>query len=255
MPQLTVPQLETWRKTFEERRDIAARHGAHYLAFFGPDKSSIYPEYLPDWMQRETPLSNLDLLQEYMAQNSSVVLLDLRPALIEGKKGGLTYLRSNSHWNNFGAFIAYQVIAAKIQTWFPNFRPMTQDEILFETRPRNEKDLEAEIDIAYYKSALIEDARPRRWHAKKLADKIEGVSFKDDVGVSVIENEDKSLPTLVCFHDSFGWGLAPFLSNSFSRVVYVRKPTFSEEIIAHEKPDLVISLRVERMLAPVAPTN
>ncbi len=254
VPLLTEPELETWRKTFEERRDIAARHGARYLAFFGPDKSSIYPEYLPDWMQRETPVSNLDLLHDYMAKHSDVPLVDLRPALIEGKQGGLTYLRSNSHWNAFGAFVAYQVIAAEIPPWFPNFRPMTQDQILFETRPRNEKDLEAEIDIDYYKSALIEDARPRRWKAKKLGDKIEGVTFKEDVGVSVIEHEDKSLPTLVCFHDSFGWGLAPFLSNCFSRVVYVRKPSFSEEIIAHEKPDLVISIRVERLLAPVAPS-
>lgn len=254
VPLLSEGALETWRKTFEERRAVSARYGAGFLAFFGPDKSSIYPEYLPGWMHRETPESNLDLLHAYMAGHSDVRLLDLRPALIEGKQGGLTYLRSNSHWNGFGAFVAYQQIAAEIEALLPSYKPMTQADILFETRPRVETDLGAEIDIAFYKAAPIEDARPRRWRAKKIGDKIEGVTFKEDVEVSVIEHEDKALPSLVCFHDSFGWGLAPFLSNSFSRVVYVRKPGFSEEIIAHEKPDLVIWLRVERSLAPVDAT-
>lgn len=255
VPLLTEAELEQWRSVLEERQRISERHGARFLAFLAPDKSTVYPEYLPDWMQRETPVSNLDLLQNYLAKHSNVPLIDLRPALIEGKKGGLTYLRSNSHWNNFGAFVAYQALAAEIQALLPGYRPMGQAELIFETRPRIATDLEAEIDIAGYKSAPIEDARPRRWRAKKLGDAIEGVTFQEPVGLSVIEHEDRSLPSLVCFHDSFGWGLAPFLSNSFSRVVYVRAPNFSEEVIAHEKPDLVIWMRVERVLAPVAASH
>lgn len=251
VPTLGEAQLAEWKRVLEERRDIAARHGAAFLAFFGPDKSTIYPEYLPGWLRRETQRSNLDLLQDYMALHSSVPLIDLRPALIEGKKGGLTYLRSNSHWNNFGAYVAYQALAAEIQGLLPGYRPISQQELIFETRPRIATDLDAEIDIAYYKSAPIEDARPRRWRAKKIGDVIDGANFTQPVGLSVIEHEDKTLPTLVCFHDSFGWGLAPFLSNTFSRVVYVRYPNYSEEVIAHEKPDLVIWMRVERVLAPV----
>ena len=255
VPLLDTAQLDEWRTRLENYQAICEKHGAKVLAFFGPDKSSIYPEYLPGWMQRETTESNLDLLQQYIAERSTVRLLDLRPALLEGKQGGLTYLRSNSHWNNFGAFVAYQAIGAEIQGLLPAYRPVTQPEVLFETRPRIATDLEAEIDIAYYKAAPVEDARMRRWRAKKLGDAIEGVKFKEDIGLSVIEHEDKTLPKLVCFHDSFGWGIAPFLSNSFSRVVYVRKPNFSEEVIALEKPDLVIWMRVERVLAPVAPAN
>jgi hypothetical protein len=248
VPPLNESQLAQWCKTLKEREEIAARHGAHFLAFFGPDKSSIYPEYLPDWLKPEGPASNLDRLHAYVAANCEVPLLDLRPALLAAKPGGLTYLRSNSHWNNFGAFVAYQVIAAEIQPWLPTFRPVTQDDVIFETRPRKDTDLEAEIDIAFYKNAPVEDARMRAWHAKKVTGGIPGYTGNAEIGIT--EHEDKTLPKLVCFHDSFAWALLPFFANSFSRVVYVRQPLYSEEIIALEKPDLVIFLRVERELAP-----
>lgn len=249
VPPLDDSQLETWRKTLEDRQAIAAKYGARFLCFFGPDKSTIYPEYLPAWMQPVYPESNQDRLLAYMAAHSNVPMLDLRPALLEAKAGGITYLHSNSHWNAFGAFVAYQAIATELQSWFPNFRPVTQEDVIFETRPRNDSDLEAEIDIAYYKTALVEDARLKTKHATKLEGGLPNAPAGSEVAVMV--NEDTSLPTLVCFHDSFVWALLPFLSESFSRVVFVRQPTFSEAIIAQEKPDLVIFLRVERELAPV----
>ena len=187
-----------------------------------------------------------------MAEHSDVTVLDLRPALREGKQGGLVYLPCNSHWNNFGAFVAYQAIAAEIQAMLPNFRPLGHDDMIFETRPRRFNDWGSEIDIAYFRTPFLEDARVQERHAKLIVDTVLDPALQEKASIHVHENDDKSLPKLVCFHDSFGWSLIPLLAEGFSRAVFVRSLGFSEEIIALEKPDLVISLRVECMLTPVA---
>ena len=247
-------QLEDLRRNIENEKAIAERHGARYLRCYGPDKSTIYPEHAPAWLHRISKESNLDQLQAYLTSHSDVTLVDLRPAILKAKADNyLVYLQSNSHWNDYGAYVGYCTIADTIQPWLPNFVPVVPDDLSFSWRPRKPDDLEAEIDIAYYKASLIFDVHPKKWRGKMVGKEIAGLKIAGGTDLSISENENQSLPKLVIFHDSFGWAIAPYFIESFSRVVFVRKPGFSEEIIAKERPDLVITLGVERSLTPVKP--
>lgn len=249
----TEDELEQQLKTLKNYRDIADKYGAKFLVTYGPDKSTIYPEYAPAWLHRVGAASNLGQVIGYTQAHSNVAILDLRPVLEDAKSTGLIYLHSNSHWNNVGGYAAYHAMADYFVRWMPRFRPVQPDDLIFETRARNESDLEAEIDIDYFKAAPVEDARLRTRHATKVADDLSSLGV--DAEGFITENEDSTLPKLVIFHDSFGWALAPFLMEGFSRVVFVRKPTYSEEVIAAERPDCVVFMRVERFLTPVKATQ
>jgi len=50
------------------------------------------------------------------------------------------------------------------------------------------------------------------------------------------------------FRDSFADGLIPYLSENFSRSVYVWKPKVDLQVIEQEKPDIVIFEVAERYL-------
>jgi hypothetical protein len=56
------------------------------------------------------------------------------------------------------------------------------------------------------------------------------------------------LPRAVVFRDSFGIALAPFLAEYFGKSVFVWDRRFDRELVAREKPSVVIYEVVERAL-------
>ena len=62
-------------------------------------------------------------------------------------------------------------------------------------------------------------------------------------------------PRAVVFMDSFGAGLVPFLSEDFSRVVYLWQSNVDPEVVLHERPDVVIHEWVGRRLSTRLPYN
>ena len=52
----TPAELENWRKTLEARRDWLATRGIAYLVVMVPNKSTIYPEYLPAGVDHTAPI-------------------------------------------------------------------------------------------------------------------------------------------------------------------------------------------------------
>src|SRR5207302_6354416 len=68
--------------------------------------------------------SKLDQLVAYMKAHSTVQVLDLRPALIEAKKAGVLFLKTDTHWNSLGAFIGCQQLADALSHDFPAIKPL-----------------------------------------------------------------------------------------------------------------------------------
>ena len=52
--------------------------------------------------------------------------MDVRPALIAAKSSGILYYRTDTHWNDWGAFIAYQQIIAQVQKLLPQWHIVAQ---------------------------------------------------------------------------------------------------------------------------------
>ena len=59
---------------------------------------------------------------------------------------------------------------------------------------------------------------------------------------------DERLPKAVMFRDSFANALVPYLSESFSRIVYVWERDVNPEVVELEQPDVVIQEIAERFL-------
>jgi alginate O-acetyltransferase complex protein AlgJ len=70
----------------------------------------------------------------------------------------------------------------------------------------------------------------------------------------VTEHPDKRLPRAVVFRDSFASALIPFLSEHFSRAVYLWQNDFDPDVIEQEHPDVVIQEIVSRHLYVFTPS-
>lgn len=124
MSQFSPRDLRLWKEYFENRRALLARHGSRYLFVIAPDKNTIYPEMLPDFIREHRGRSRSQQLQEYLrATNSQENILDLHAALLSAKSQGTLYFAQDTHWNGRGAFVAYQAMCEALGRWFPQITP------------------------------------------------------------------------------------------------------------------------------------
>ena len=92
--------------------------------------------------------------------------------------------------------------------------------------------------------------RPRRARVVEPA----SAEPTDQIGYLVTEIDDPSLPRAVIFRDSFVSPLVPFLSEHFSRAVYLWQNDFDADVIVTEHPDVVIQEIVGRHLYNFIPS-
>ena len=75
-----------------------------------------------------------------------------------------------------------------------------------------------------------------------------GAEPTSELGRVVTEVADTRLPRAVIFRDSFASRLVPFLSEHFSRAVYLWQNDFDADVVGSEHPDIVIQEIVGRHL-------
>lgn len=51
-----------------------------------PNKASVYPEYMPDTIERKETTSKTDLLMKYLQVNKDLNVVDVKPTFVKAKK-------------------------------------------------------------------------------------------------------------------------------------------------------------------------
>ena len=253
----TAEELEVWRQRMERRRDWLAERAIHFLVVVAPSKETIYPEFMPDALNRVRPTTRMDQLAAHLRARSTVVVLDLRGPLREGKGRGILYLRTDTHWNDRGAFLVSQEIVGRLGEWFPRLRARPESAFEPVTHDGWSGDLVAMLSLEGRLREPRLELRPRGARlARPAAVVLPGVEPQRTA--SATEIDDPTLPRAVMFHDSFGVSLQPFLSEHFARIVYSSgsgdwRRNFDARLVERERPQVAIQEIAERLLvAPAA---
>ncbi len=242
----TPDELDAWKRMFEERQAWLAARGIRYLVVVAPNAQSIYGEFLPQSMNKVGDKSRLDQLVEGMS-GSPVELIDLRGPLLAAKKERRTYHKTDTHWNDFGAFVGYQVIMDALKKWNGAAESSPLDSFDIRT-------VDAEGD---YLAKLVESPLAYREEVIELVPrearkaKVETVSGTEFIAT----RDDAPLPTAVFLHDSFMQALHPFLNEHFERAHYLWTREFRLDVIEQERPAIVIEELVQRKLMSDPPKN
>ena len=246
---LTAAELERWRQVMETRQAWLAKHGVQMLLVFACDKYMIYPEFMPAGYQRNGGPYRLDQLVDYLRKNSSVNLISLRVPLEVGKTTDRLYHRTDTHWNDRGAYIGYREIMAALRLpmlFSADFTPVeriTEGWDLARMMGLNTDISEENLGLMPNKprrASVVEQDRPDKlWNNGRV----------------VLEVADPALPKLVMFRDSFGSALVPLLAEHFQRSVFLWQYDFDPAVILQEKPDYVVWLMTSRRLQWFDPVN
>ncbi len=247
--QFTETELDDWQKLLEHRRDWLAQRGIKYLFVFAPDKQSIYPEYLPAWLKNLGGRTKADQFLAHMRANCTVEVLDLRPALFAVKKSAPAYQKTDTHWNQFGAFMACEdVVRALAENQLPGLTPVALDSFDRTNRLAPGGDLARGIGVSMTESnAVFFTPKPELPALEVFVPT--GEHIKD---MAFAKNPHGGRLAMV-YHDSFGRYWVPFLGYQFGEADFFWQYHLDGPLIERQKPVVVVNEMLERFFNETDP--
>lgn len=199
---------------------------------------------------------------DQILEKKSLSLIDPRKELIEKREVGETYSKFDTHWTDYGGYIAWQKVAFVLEERMPSFQAFgfnTIEEIKIYPEKKGDllKILRIKDKNEWAEAVLSED-----FH--EVSEKREGSRFfKKREGSFQIEKKDfihnieiynpssqNNLKAIV-FTDSMGEALSPFINSSFESIKYFERDSISsgfKEIVEEFKPEVIFYIITEREL-------
>ncbi len=183
-------ELEMIGRNVELRAAWSRDRGIAYRHMIGPDKSAIYPQFLPNTVRRGV-LTVLDqCTQVWSDPRRRINFLDTRSLMVEAARTEQVYFKTDSHWNTRGALKVFNALAASLQDECPAVRPFDSDEVVISSSS-GVKELGALAASPVIET--FEMIKPIRPIAKMV--------FQSDSArgkIQVFESPDRSLPAAYC---------------------------------------------------------
>jgi len=259
----TQEQLQAWKDDLETKKEWLQSKGVKFLFVVAPAKQTIYPEYYPTFIRRIGRESRINQLFEFLAENSNIDFVDLRPPLLRAKNNYLVYFKFNSHWNVKGKQIFAREVIQKVSEWFPCIKEFNVKDFKFRMAPKR-RNARWMVSLQGVNFEVVPKLIPSLKRCAKL---------KKLTGGKYLYRKYRKKTTFHCpgekikclvFSDSFALSIIArtghpdeenlFLPEFFKKTIYVRHrgarvdlPQL-KSLVKEEKPDVVIVEEAERFL-------
>ncbi len=225
-------------------QEYTESQGKKFVFAGAPNKNTLYPQYMPYYYTQSSDLRNLQRVTEKLSQ-SGVSYVDLEALFRE--QNDILYHAGDSHWDNRGAGMVQHELLNKVSVPHTDFTKLEAD-------VRN--DFQGDIDKILYPQNRHPETEYD--YSRYLNYAYEGTS---DVTATTVETrqEQGNGMRLLCFRDSFGNSLLPFLAQDFDYAKFSKAIPYRMDLMYKEGYDVCIVELVERNLvhlikfAPVMP--
>ncbi|MFN8433103.1 MAG: hypothetical protein U0V18_03740 [Anaerolineales bacterium] len=224
--------------------------GTRLLIVIAPDKSTIYPQYLPDEIQFSENPTYTDLLVERL-KSKNVHVLDLRETLIKLVDEEQVFYKTDSHWNISGDYAAYKAVIDEISIYEPTLMPTPFSDLKIVSIGSITRDIPKVLRI----NNIMEESfllQPKK--NKDL--KVDAVPLDSGRNFLFAKNSGTDQPTVLIYHDSFFTHVVPLMQQNFHQTLSMFYPATLPEVwnsgwVDQFQPAYVIIEFTERVL-PVA---
>ena len=254
--QFTAQELESIRLELEYRRDYVESKGSKYYFVIAPLKQNIYPEYLPDYLNKVNPQTQTEKLLEYLQSKSDLEIINLNDSLLQFKTitDKPLFYKTDNHWNAYGAFVGCQYMLKHLQKDFPQL-----DTLNTKDYKTSWEDSYGRILAAWLKMQdefrelmpLIEyNGREKITALEKPYTHPHQFSDEKEFCISYTST-DALAPSMMMVRESFGREVIPIFSKYFSESTYIFdawQHKLNEDVFDKEKPDIYIQMVYEFVL-------
>lgn len=231
----TEEELARITRNLKERQDWLSNKGIYSLFLVGPNKQSVYSEYLPERIYGQP--TRLDQLMAYFKKNADINMIDLRQKIKSHKDELPSYYATDTHWNDYGGYLAYEEVMSQLRNHFPGLKAHNLSDFKITSKSENlQLDLSGMLSIKEKDTIVTLEPYFERKTTVQQSDYYQ----------TIVQSDTEKNNILVMFRDSFGTAMIPYLSDHFSKSIYITDYHLRDDIIDHEKPNIVIFEIVER---------
>lgn len=238
---LSDEQLQGLVNGLSSAKQYLDEKGIPLIVMFCTDKEEIYPEYYPKVIKRGSGPTQLDIITTYVKDHTDIDVFNIKECLLQAKSNYPVFDKNGdaagilSHYNEIGAFFAYQELMKHINTYFPEIRAFTIND----------------VDITYADKGTYHDIPDVR-----LKQEITYKRLDNEYGI-VFENNDSSLPTILFMRDSYTGDanyLSRYIPEHFGKTILIHWANMEnlDSYIKYFKPDIVVFESAERALGGFA---
>ncbi|MBL4671779.1 MAG: hypothetical protein JKX81_05930 [Arenicella sp.] len=219
-----------WLEPMLDYQRFIERRGGKLVVVLVPEKHHVYSEYLPSSYQYTRDGRRADVI-ERLAKRSGLTVINLLNSMLAEKGFGKLYLKSDSHWTQRGAYIAYRELITTLQQRNENLPFNSWDKLEKMESVRGSGDLAALLNLS--------DEFEEEYERYIPVHKQQGVNI-----------DTANRPSLLLVGDSFSARLNDFLPSSFVGTFFVHHNfrSLPTDVVAKRRPDIVVIEIIDRAL-------
>lgn len=212
-------ELSVMAANLTATKEHLAQKGIEFYAMCIPNKEIVYDENMPDTIARVNEESRGEQLANYINENTDVIFVYPKDALIANKDKAQLYYFTDTHANQIGAFVGIQALFKEVYGTEADL-----DSVKFIKMPED------------YSGDLVTIAG--------LAGEYVDENYAFDKGS--IDPEQYHDQVLLFVGDSFGGYLSVICKGYYEKVYWEHPDAFKYSMYEKYNPDVVIWERAER---------
>lgn len=239
----TADKIKSIRKRLKNLCATTTKNDIKLLILIPPNKNTIYPEYMPAEIPQINKKSRLDQVMSVWENTDDCQVIDLRNTLLEAKTKNKVYNSTDSHWTDYGAFLAYKQLAQIFRYDFPSVK----------VRSISDYELRSVIFHGDLTSTFgyfdVQESAVRFEPAFEINYIVRTFDTSPGIRDTVITYaDDPTLPVAIIYRDSFFTALIKFVAENFREAYYFWSYKIDFEAVKANKPDYLILEVTERYL-------
>jgi alginate O-acetyltransferase complex protein AlgJ len=247
MSTMSVSQtkLLAFRDQFEQRAALCRSIGAEYRVMIVPTKENVYAEFLPDRYRKfAIRTSEMSVIGRFMRTKSErIPTIDLLARFMREKEISDLYFKSDSHWNEFGGFIACEELLRSLAGGTNHFSA-TKYSIEMRVSPGGNEakilGIQDRVTEDYPRVIVADGRNPTRDNGSPV--EFDTINL-DDFNLQGTRTRCPEAPyeSVLVFHDSFGVALVPFVSRQFKAATFIWHG-FLPNVVTNRRPKVVMDV-------------
>lgn len=237
----SIDELEIIAENMTNARDFLASQGKEFVVTIIPNKSRVYSEYMPDMCGDVSQECRLNQVYQYLSENTDLTIVSPYNDIVSYKEAHpetQLYFKYDTHWNNFGAYVAAQSISRVWGFEMPDLDTVEQVYVDSDTY-----DLARMINLGDYLKEDAPIATAYSGHMARVEIQSDGMSF-----TGTVDQGTADARKLYIIGDSFSALLFPYLACHFNSSKSDMYYNYNYSSLESYDPDVVVFECVERYL-------
>ena len=227
---------------------------AEIIYLIVPSSMTVYPELVPETYGELAGKTRLTQAIQAI-NNAGAVAIDLQAIFNQHKADDMPlYYKLDSHWSDYGAYVAYQALFEHISEKFPDASPRAIDEFNWNPNYYDSGDMSFYLamsqqsvkEYSYYRTFMFD--APNSITSIKRYRSDTSLCYSNAVTEQKTINTNRNeLPSCIVFRDSYSTQLYDILAERMNETNYMGMWgfTWNQSYISSVQPDYIIYVLAE----------